>query len=53
MTTPTTDDRDDEESPHRIRVPTRYDMFGTPTEFIECDPEAAGQWDSRCWRDHP
>ena len=35
-----------------IKVPTAYDMFGNPTEWAECDPEVAGQWDPRCWSDH-
>ena len=36
-----------------VRVPTRFDPFGNPPEWVEADPEVAGQWDSRCWRDHP
>lgn len=45
---------DDEDAyPHTVRVPTDVDMFGNPTEFVECDPEASGQWDPACWRDRP
>ena len=29
-----------------------FDVFGNPTEFVDADPEVAGQWDSRVWRDH-
>ena len=36
-----------------VRVPVAFDVFGNPVEFVEADPEVAGQWDPRCWRDHP
>ena len=51
MTTPTDDDFDDEDAyPRTVRVPTAFDPFGNPTEFVETDPEVAGQWDPCCWR---
>jgi hypothetical protein len=36
-----------------IKVPTAVDAFGNLTEWTEMDPEVAGQWDSRVWRDYP
>ena len=36
-----------------VRVPTAVDLFGNPTEYVEADPEVAGQWDSRRWRTTP
>ena len=43
----------DDQEPKTVRVPTAFDMFGNPTEFLECEPEAAGQYDPRRWRNHP
>ena len=34
-----------------VRVPTAVDLFGNPIAWVETDPEVAGQWDPRCWRD--
>ena len=36
-----------------VKVPTAVDACGNVTEWVECDREIAGQWDSRAWRDHP
>jgi hypothetical protein len=36
-----------------VKVPTAYDPFGNPTEFIEVDREVAGQWDQTQWHDSP
>ena len=42
-----------DESPRRVRVPTRCDVFGRPTGFIDADAGAAGHWDETCWSDRP
>lgn len=36
-----------------IRVPTAFDMYGNPTEFVMADPEVAGQWDDSLWHPYP
>jgi hypothetical protein len=46
-------DDDEDAYPHTVRVPTAVDAFGNVTEWVQTDPEIAGQWDDRCWRDHP
>jgi hypothetical protein len=52
MTEPTTEPEDDN-TPKTVRVPIRFDPCGRPVEFIETDPEAAGQWDDSRWHPFP
>jgi hypothetical protein len=42
-----------EHQPRRVQVPTDRDLFGRPIDFVECDVEAAGQWDESRWLPHP
>ena len=40
--------------PSKVRVPARFgDGTFTDDEYIEVDPEIAGQWDARQWHDEP
>lgn len=50
MTEPAADTDDDDE---RVRVARRYDGFGRPIDYIDVDPDTAGQWDVRQWHDKP
>jgi hypothetical protein len=44
------DELDEPEPPRRVRVPTGRDLFGRPTDFVECDdPAAVGHWDASRW----
>jgi hypothetical protein len=43
------DDRPDGPPP-LVRVPTRIDALGRPTEWIDVTPEAASHWDARQWQ---
>jgi hypothetical protein len=36
-----------------IRVPIAVDEFGNVTQWADMDPEIAGHWDSRGWREYP
>lgn len=45
---------EDEPEPKVTRVPTGVDVFGRHREYVEVpDPEAASQWDTRCWQELP
>jgi hypothetical protein len=41
--------RYEQPGPATVSVPTRVDELGRLVDWIECDPEAAGQWDVRRW----
>ncbi len=36
-----------------VKVPVEFDIYGEPTKYVDASPDVAGQWDDRCWRDHP
>lgn len=42
----------DAADPSKMRVPARFgDGVFTDDEYVDADPEAAGQWDARQWHD--
>lgn len=36
-----------------VRLPSRFDAWGRPTDFLDVDPEVAGQWDASVWHARP
>lgn len=47
------DERSREDHGELVMVPSRFDEWGEPVDWVWVRPEHTAHWDARNWRPHP